>query len=92
MNLPKEIKVYCRKCRKHTVHKLKAFKTGKARSLAFGTRRFKKKHKQGYGGKAKFPLIVKKQNKKAAFMAECLVCKKKIPFVIPKRMKKVELT
>jgi ribosomal protein L44E len=35
--------------------------------------------------------LFKKQNKKPTFIAECAVCKAKHYFVIPKKMKKVEL-
>ena len=70
---------------------MKLFKTGQARSLAIGTRRNVRKHKRGYGGKAKFVIKVKKQTKKPAFLAECPACKTKRYYVIPKRMKKVEL-
>ncbi|MFH0906140.1 MAG: hypothetical protein V1824_02280, partial [archaeon] len=61
-----------------------------ARTLAKGTRRNLRKHKSGYGGKAKLIKPVKKQNKKAAFLATCEICKAKHYYVIPKRMKKVE--
>ena len=91
MNLPKVIKDYCSKCNKHTEHKLKQFKPGKPRTMAWGTRQNKRKHKQGYGGKAEFTATVKKQNKKPVFLAECTVCSRKHYFVIPKRMKKAEL-
>ena len=90
MKIPKLMKLYCKKCNKHTEHKLKQFKPGKARSMSKGTRKMDHKHKHGYGGKTKFPATVKKQNKKPTFLAECAVCKKKAYFVIPKRMKKVE--
>ena len=90
MNLPKEIKDYCKKCNSHTSHKLKHFKPGKARALSQGTRKNVAK-KKGYGGKYQFTAKVKKQNKKGAFIAECTVCKAKHYFVIPKRMKKIEL-
>jgi large subunit ribosomal protein L44e len=90
MNIPKEIKVYCKKCKKHTVQKLKPFKTKKARTDSIGTRKNQAKHKSGYGGKAKLIATVKKQNKKPTFIAECLECKTKQYFVIPKKMKKVE--
>ncbi len=92
MDLPKEISDYCPKCNKHTKHKLKQFKPGKARALSWGTRENVRKHKKGYGGKAEFIATVKKQNKKPTFIAECEVCHSKHYFVIPKRMKKVELT
>ncbi len=91
MNLPKEVKDFCPKCNSHTMHKLKLFKAGTARSMAWGTRQNVRKHKKGYGGKAEFTAIVKKQTKKPCFIAECSVCSRKHYKVIPKRMKKVEL-
>ena len=90
MKVPKEINDYCKKCNKHTSHKMKVFKSGKARSLSEGTRK-NIKRKKGYLGKYQFTAIVKKQNKKATFLAECSVCKTKHYFVIPKRMKKIEI-
>ncbi len=88
--MPKTVKDYCRKCKKHTEHKLKQFKSGTARALAEGSRKNVEK-KRGYKGKYQFPAKVKKQNKKPTFIAECSVCSTKHYFVIPKRMKKVEL-
>ena len=90
MKLPKNIMDYCKKCNKHTEHRLKQFKSGKARALAEGQRKNIEK-KRGYKGKYQFPAKVKKQNKRGAFVAECSVCKAKHYFVIPKRMKKFEL-
>lgn len=91
MNIPKTIEIYCKKCKKHTTHKLKLFKAAAIRTLSKGTRRFQRKHKSGYGGKAKFTIKPKKQTKKPTFICECNVCKQKIYKVVPKRMKKVEL-
>ncbi|AJF59987.1 MAG: 50S ribosomal protein L44e [Candidatus Diapherotrites archaeon] len=91
MNLPKEVQDYCKKCNSHTSQKLKQFKPGKARAMSWGTRENIRKHKKGYGGKAEFTATVKKQNKKPTFVAECAACKTKHYFVIPKRMKKIEL-
>ncbi len=90
MKIPKELKNYCRTCNTHTMVKLKQFKPGTTRALAWGTRENVRKHKRGYGGKAEFNAIVKKNTKRPVFLAECAVCKKKHYFVIPKRMKKVE--
>lgn len=90
MNFPKAIKDYCRKCNKHTEHKVKLFKTGSARALAEGNRKNIAK-KRGYKGKYQFPAKVKKQTKKPTFLVECTACKSKHYFVIGKRMKKVEL-
>jgi len=91
MNIPKEIKTYCKKCKGHTVQKLKQFKPAAPRALSWGTRENIRKHKKGYGGKAEFTATVKKQTKKPTFIAECSQCRAKHYFVIPKRMKKVEL-
>lgn len=90
MKIPKEIKDYCPTCNTHTKAKLKQFKAGTTRAMAWGTRENVRKHKKGYGGKAEFTAIVKKNTKRPTFVAECSVCKKKHYFVIPKRMKKVE--
>ncbi len=92
MEIPKEINTYCKKCKKHEKHKLKVFKPKKARTLSIGTRKNVAKHKSGYGGKAKFIATVKKQTKKPTFVAECTVCKSKHYHVVPKKMKKAELT
>ncbi len=91
MHIPKEKNMYCPKCKTHTEHKFKQFKPGQARALSIGTRSNVRKHKMGYGGKAKFTATVKKQNKKPTFIAECIVCKRKIYWVIPKKMKKTEI-
>ncbi|MDO8647763.1 MAG: 50S ribosomal protein L44e [Candidatus Diapherotrites archaeon] len=90
MNIPKNIKTYCKKCKKHTDHKLKQFKPAAARAVSKGQRKHLFKTKQGYGGKSKFPKQPKKQNKKPAFLAECVVCHQICYFIIPKRMKKME--
>ena len=90
MKLPKAIKCYCQKCKKHTEHKLKEFKAGKARTTSQGQRRHAR-HTKGYGGRYQFIATVKKQNRKPTFLAACADCGAKCYFVIPKRMKKVEL-
>ncbi len=91
MEIPKEQKLYCKKCNSHTAHKLKQFKPGKARTMSWGTRQNETKHKAGYGGKAEFNATVKKQTKQPTFLAECSVCSAKTYRVINKRMKKAEL-
>ncbi len=90
MDLPKVVKDYCKKCNKHTGHKLKHFKAAKGRALSEGNRK-NAVIKKGYKGKYQFPATIKKQNKKPTFVAECDVCQAKHYFVIHKRMKKVEL-
>jgi large subunit ribosomal protein L44e len=90
MEIPKTIMDYCKKCNKHTKHKLKEFKSRPARALAKGQRRNVAK-KRGYGGKYQFVATVKKHNKRPVFVAQCDQCGAKHYFVIPKRMKKVVL-
>ncbi|MFA5358030.1 MAG: 50S ribosomal protein L44e [archaeon] len=90
MKVPKEKKMYCKKCKKHTSHKVKEFKSGKGRPSAFGNRKHERTTAHGYMGKYKFVVMVKKQNKTPAFVAECIVCKQKIPYSLRKRMKKTE--
>jgi large subunit ribosomal protein L44e len=89
MKFPKEKKLFCKKCNKHTSHKLKEFKSGKARAMAAGTRRHERNTTKGYLGRYKYVVLVKKQNKKPVFVGECVVCKQKIPYSLGKRMKKV---
>ncbi len=94
MKLPKEIKLYCKKCGTHTPHTLKEFKRRQTRGLAWGERVKRRYKLKGYGAnkiKAHRTTAVYKQNKKPTFVARCSVCGAQTYFVIPKRMKKVEL-
>eukprot|EP00438_Fugacium_kawagutii_P005936 Skav229286 [mRNA] locus=scaffold952:422364:423542:- [translate_table: standard] len=58
VNIPKTRNTYCRKCRKHTPHKVSQYKTGKASLSAQGKRRYDKKQ-AGFGGQTK-PVFHKK--------------------------------
>ena len=60
VNIPKERKTFCAgpKCRKHTVHKVTQYKSGKASNFAQGRRRYDRKQ-QGFGGQTK-PVFHKK--------------------------------
>jgi len=60
VNVPKLRRTFCKdkKCRKHRVHKVTQYKTGKASKFAQGARRYKHKQ-QGYGGQTK-PVFHKK--------------------------------
>ena len=60
VNIPKERKTFCGgpKCRKHTVHKVTQYKSGKASNFAQGRRRYDRKQ-QGFGGQTK-PVFHKK--------------------------------
>jgi len=60
VNIPKERKTFCAgpKCRKHTMHKVTQYKSGKASGFAQGRRRYDRKQ-QGFGGQTK-PVFHKK--------------------------------
>merc|ERR1712094_167576 len=54
VTVPKVKKTYCaaKDCKKHTIHKVTQYKTGKASLYAQGKRRYDRKQ-QGYGGQTK---------------------------------------
>src|SRR6266705_1056474 len=53
LRFPKEVNTYCPKCGHHTAHSVTVYKAGKARTMAWGSRR-QERRKHGYGGQ-KFP-------------------------------------
>lgn len=74
MKVPKERKMYCPKCKKHTAHKVSIYKKGRDRKTAEGTRRYTRK-KEGYGSQPKPELKRKaKLNKKTLPMYKCIGC------------------
>merc|ERR1711924_360240 len=75
--IPKNRNTYCRKCKKHTPHKVTQYKTGKASLSAQGKRRYDKKQ-AGFGGQTK-PVFHKKSKttKKIVLKFECTKCKAK---------------
>ena len=77
VHIPKLIRTYCRKAKKHTTQKVSQYKTGKASLLAQGKRRYDMKQK-GFGGQTK-PIFKKKakQTKKIALKLECTKTKTK---------------
>merc|ERR1711957_246470 len=77
VNIPKSRNTYCRKCKKHTPHKVTQYKTGKASLSAQGKRRYDKKQ-AGFGGQTK-PVFHKKAKttKKIVLKFECTKCKAK---------------
>ena len=78
MNLPKETKSYCPKCKSHQTMKVSIYKAGKRRGSAAGERRHALR-KKGYGGQ-KFPKLAKpaKTTKKVTLIETCTTCKKKM--------------
>merc|ERR1739842_294820 len=92
VTVPKVKKTYCasKDCKKHTIHKVSQYKTGKASLYAQGKRRYDRKQ-QGFGGQTK-PIFHKKAKttKKITLRLECTKCKAK--FFLPiKRTKHFEL-
>ena len=77
VNAPKKKNTHCKKCRKHTEHKVTQYKAGKASNFAQGKRRYDRKQ-QGFGGQTK-PIFHKKAKttKKITLRLECKVCKAK---------------
>jgi large subunit ribosomal protein L44e len=73
--VPKQIRTYCKKCKKHTVHKVSQYKKGKVITRRQGERRYAAKQ-QGFGGQTK-PIFRKKAKttKKVTLKLECTVCK-----------------
>ncbi|KAK9813876.1 hypothetical protein WJX73_003036 [Symbiochloris irregularis] len=77
VNVPKTKRAFCKgkECKKHTVHKVTQYKTGKASLYAQGKRRYTRKQ-AGFGGQTK-PIFHKKAKttKKIALRLQCQVCK-----------------
>merc|ERR1711966_179344 len=92
VNIPKTRKTLCpgKKCKKHTMHKVTQYKTGKASIFAQGKRRYDRKQ-AGFGGQTK-PVFHKKAKttKKIVLRLECQECKQKHQVHI-KRCKHFEL-
>jgi len=87
MNLPKQVKRYCKHCKKHTLHKIGIVKGKERSSLKKGSiqRARKRGRGQGYGNKGKWgskPAISKwkrtgaKISKKTNLKYICGECKK----------------
>merc|ERR1712004_324598 len=91
-NMVKTRKTFCKgtKCRKHTMHKVTQYKTGKAPLYAQGKRRYDRKQ-SGYGGQTK-PIFHKKAKttRKIVLRMECQECKYRKQLAI-KRRKHFEL-
>jgi len=74
VDVPKEIRTYCPKCKQHQAHTVTLYKAGKPRALAIGARAHERK-KRGYGGQ-KYPLQREfaKTTKKQTLKLKCKVC------------------
>jgi large subunit ribosomal protein L44e len=74
MNVPKEVRTYCPKCKVHQAHSVSLYKPGKRRASAKGERHHDRE-KKGYGGQ-KYPLQHEfaKTTKKQTLRVKCKVC------------------
>jgi ribosomal protein L44E len=88
MQIPKEVKLYCEKCKSHKTHTLKQFKQGQKRAMGEHTRKHEAKHVAGYGGKARHVMPKKKQGKRPTYLATCKECSKKTYYIVRSRAKK----
>ncbi|XP_029673353.1 60S ribosomal protein L44 isoform X1 [Formica exsecta] len=90
VNVPKQRRTFCKKCKVHKTHKVTQYKKSKERHASQGRRRYDRKQ-QGFGGQTK-PIFRKKAKttKKIVLRMECTECKyrKQIPL---KRCKHFEL-
>ena len=86
VHIPKQLKSFCKKAKKHTLHKVSQYKAGKATKTAQGKRRYDMKQK-GFGGQTK-PVFRKKakNTKKIVLKLECSQTKTK-SFRVIKRCK-----
>jgi len=100
MKIPKSVKHYCPKCKKHTLQNITQNKGGgkKRGPLTKGARRHARRSGiHGYGGfprpqPEKSPRHRKKTTKKTDLRLECQVCKKKSTVNHTFRIKKFEIT
>ncbi|CAG4934474.1 unnamed protein product [Parnassius mnemosyne] len=90
VNVPKQRRTYCKKCKCHKIHKVSQYKKSKERHAAQGRRRYDRKQ-QGYGGQSK-PIFKKKAKttKKIVLRLECADCKVRSQVAL-KRCKHFEL-
>jgi len=74
MIAPREIRTYCPRCNKHTIHSVSIYREGKRRALAKGERAHERE-KKGYGGQ-KYPILRRKAKttKKQVLKLRCREC------------------
>ncbi len=74
LKAPTALRVYCRRCNKHTEHTVKKPSKGKPRNMSWGQRQLERK-RRGYGGEPRGRLRRKaKTTKKGVLLLVCKVC------------------
>lgn len=71
MNVPKQRRTFCKKCKVHKPHKVTQYKKSKERHASQGRRRYDRKQ-QGFGGQTK-PIFRKKVNSFIIFQVKVVV-------------------
>ena len=91
MKIPSEIRTYCPKCRKYTIHKVALYKKGKDSRLRWGVIKHEEE-KKGYGGQ-KWP-EQKRKAKTTKKIVIKLICKECGYTLIKEgiRVRKIEIT
>ncbi|MCL4379480.1 MAG: 50S ribosomal protein L44e [Candidatus Marsarchaeota archaeon] len=87
MEMVKEIRTYCPKCNKHTVHTVKLYSAKGDSHLGMGYRRRQRKLK-GYVGHVKGQATRIKASKRQKVLLECKECHYTVERVIGTRTKK----
>jgi large subunit ribosomal protein L44e len=89
MEIEKEVKTFCPKCNKHTVHSVKLYSKGPGFGIGMniGNRRNVRKRK-GIKGKVKGQATMKKISKKQKALLKCKVCSYTVEKVFGTRTKK----
>ena len=89
MEIEKEVKTFCPKCNKHTVHSVKLYSKGPGFGIGMniGNRRNVRKRK-GIKGKVKGQATMKKISKKQKALLKCKVCNYTVEKVFGTRTKK----
>ena len=92
MEIKREIKTYCPKCNKHTIHTVRIPSKGPSRSLNKATRRYNRML-MGYVGKVKGAKTVKKLGKRQVVLLQCKECKFVVSRTLGSRTrKKIEIS
>jgi len=88
MKVPKQIRSYCPRCNKHTIHEVSLAKKGKESSLSRGRRKYEEV-KKGYGGSPRTPKKpVYKTGKRVVLLLKCKECNKSHHRTFPFRVKR----
>jgi large subunit ribosomal protein L44e len=86
VEFPEKIRVFCKFCRKHTIHNVKIVKRGKKRALALGQRRFLRKLR-GYTSFPRPKPTSEKPTKRIDLRLKCTECGKSFVRSLPRAKK-----